>query len=60
MTKLFWLVIVPIAAWALLGVCVGFGAEHGLEIVNVFHADKKYCAVLTGGNRHPDIEDRFF
>lgn len=30
------------------------------EIVNVFHADKKYCAVLTGGNRHPDIEDRFF
>ena len=30
------------------------------EIVDVFHADKKYCAVLTGGNRHPDIEDRFF
>lgn len=33
---------------------------YGWEIVNVFHADKKYCAVLTGGNRHPDIEDRFF
>ena len=33
---------------------------YGWGIVNVFHADKKYCAVLTGGNRHPDIEDRFF
>lgn len=27
---------------------------YGWEIVNVFHADKKYCAVLTGGNKHPD------
>lgn len=33
---------------------------YGLEIVNVFHADKKYCAVLTGGNKHPDMEDQFF
>lgn len=33
MTKLFWLVIVPIAAWALLGVCVGFGAELGQYFV---------------------------
>lgn len=30
---------------------------YGWEIVNVFHADKKYCAVLTGGNKHPDMED---
>lgn len=29
MTKLFWLVIVPIAAWAVLGLCVGVGMELG-------------------------------
>lgn len=31
--SLFWLIVVPIAAWALLGVCVGFGAELGQYFV---------------------------
>lgn len=36
MTKLFWLVIVPVLAWAALGVCVGFGAELGQYFVWTF------------------------
>lgn len=34
--SLFWLIVVPIAAWAVLGVCVGFGAELGQYFVWTF------------------------
>ncbi len=36
MTKLFWLVIVPIAAWAVLGLCIGVGMEIGQYLVWTF------------------------
>ena len=33
MTKLFWLVIVPVLAWAVLGLCIGVGMEIGQYLV---------------------------
>lgn len=33
MTKLFWLILVPIAAWAALGLCIGVGMEIGQYFV---------------------------